>query len=105
EERGRALLAEAHAVGTWSQERRRKSAPCGGGSDEFAQAVPPPPDPAAVAAFEVIMAGCRMPLPEALAVEEEAFVRLVGSAQARETIAAFFSKQGRKLRDASAKRR
>jgi enoyl-CoA hydratase len=45
---------------------------------------------------EVIAAGCRLPLSEALAVETEAFVRLVGSAQAREKIAAFFNKQGRK---------
>jgi len=55
-----------------------------------------PAGEAPAVAGEVIAAGCRLPLPEALAVEEEAFVRLVGSAQAREKIAAFFDKQGRK---------
>jgi enoyl-CoA hydratase/carnithine racemase len=49
---------------------------------------------AAQSAARVIREGGRLSLAEGLAVETEEFVRLVGSAEARERIAAFFARRG-----------
>jgi enoyl-CoA hydratase len=51
--------------------------------------------PAALALLDVVEKGCTLPLREAIALETEAFMRLVGSTEARELIGAFFASRKR----------
>lgn len=53
-----------------------------------------PSRPAALTAVEVVEKGCTLPLREAVALETREFLRLAGSPEARQLIAAFFA--GRK---------
>src|SRR5262249_30736550 len=87
DEFGRAFLLERAATRAWTKERLRRQSPCHA-AHEAELPTTPSDNPAAAAAAAVIRAGCGRPPTEAFSVEAEEFVRLVGSTQAREKIAA-----------------
>jgi 3-hydroxyacyl-CoA dehydrogenase/enoyl-CoA hydratase/3-hydroxybutyryl-CoA epimerase/3-hydroxyacyl-CoA dehydrogenase/enoyl-CoA hydratase/3-hydroxybutyryl-CoA epimerase/enoyl-CoA isomerase len=97
------LLEWSRQSGDWQEARRRKGQPVGLSEDQltFAAAVARAQVlaktkgqlPAPLAALDAIFRGCNLPLDEALRVETDLFVPLVGSPVSRNLIAVFFMTQ------------
>jgi enoyl-CoA hydratase/carnithine racemase len=89
-----ALLSDAQASGSWRTERERKRGPLDSATSlsPYRSSIKEGTQRnAALTALEVIEQGCRLPLAEGLRLETEAFLRLAGSAEARQLIAEFFA--------------
>src|SRR5260370_10097309 len=97
------LLQWARGTGSWKEARRRKSQPVGLSEEQltFAMAVARGQVmastrgrfPAPLAAIDAIAKGCNLPLKEALTVETDHFVPLVGIPVSPTMIARFFINQ------------
>lgn len=97
------LLAWSRASGDWKEARRKKQQPVGLTEEQHtftfavarAQVLAKTKGqlPAPLAALDAIAKGCNLPLDEALKVETDLFVPLVGSPISRNLIAVFFMTQ------------
>ncbi|MBM4070581.1 MAG: 3-hydroxyacyl-CoA dehydrogenase [Planctomycetes bacterium] len=97
------LLAWSKQSGDWKEARRKKQQPVGLTEEQHAftfavakaqvLAKTKGQFPAPLAALEAIARGCNVPLDEALKVESELFVPLVGSPISKNLIAVFFMTQ------------
>jgi 3-hydroxyacyl-CoA dehydrogenase/enoyl-CoA hydratase/3-hydroxybutyryl-CoA epimerase/enoyl-CoA isomerase len=96
----RRLLAWSRATRDWEKARTLKRQPVGLTEDQHSftfavaravvQAKTKGQLPAPLAALDAVARGCNLPLDEALKIETEAFVPLVGSTISRNLIAVFF---------------
>jgi 3-hydroxyacyl-CoA dehydrogenase/enoyl-CoA hydratase/3-hydroxybutyryl-CoA epimerase/3-hydroxyacyl-CoA dehydrogenase/enoyl-CoA hydratase/3-hydroxybutyryl-CoA epimerase/enoyl-CoA isomerase len=99
-EEAKRLLAWSHETRDWERAREQKRLPIGLTEEQHAftfavtraavEAKTKGQLPAPVAALDAIAKGCNLPLDEALKVETDAFVPLVGSTISRNLIAIFF---------------
>ncbi|HEX4611570.1 MAG TPA: enoyl-CoA hydratase-related protein [Urbifossiella sp.] len=76
----------------WRKERATKQQPAAFNPD---QPGPEPESAAAREAVRVVRAGAKLPLPDAIPLETEAFLRLAGADASRAKIAAFFAARKR----------
>ncbi len=90
------LVDEVQTTGSWRIERegKRRSIDDARSLAALRDSVQAGPQhPAALAVIDVIEAGCRLPLPAAIGLETDAFMRVVSSPEARQLIGDFFARR------------